>query len=145
MAASINTSKVPGEVFIESEAVQVLENSKNRGKGYSVKQGVLVANGELILISDADFSTPIQEFEKLHAYQRIENIDPPPLREQNHVRPYLVSFIAVTLSVFNGLQTSIPPVFNPRCCFCRCGFFPYKWFNSSKNEFYVTLHGVCGV
>ena len=62
-----NTSKVPGEVFIESEAVQVLENSKNRGKGYSVKQGVFAANRELILISDADFSTPIQEFEKLHA------------------------------------------------------------------------------
>lgn len=61
------TSRIPLEVFSESEAVKVLQNPKNRGKGYSVKRGVLAANGELILISDADFSTPIQEFEKLHA------------------------------------------------------------------------------
>ncbi len=61
------TSEVPREVFSESGALKVLKNSRNRGKGYSVKQGVLAAQGELVLISDADFSTPIEEFEKLHA------------------------------------------------------------------------------
>ena len=65
--SSDGTSEVPGEIFSESEALKVLKNSRNRGKGYSVKQGVLAAQGELVLISDADFSTPIEEFEKLHA------------------------------------------------------------------------------
>ena len=65
--SSDGTSEVPGEIFSESEALKVLKNSRNRGKGYSVKRGVLAAQGELVLMSDADFSTPIKEFEKLHA------------------------------------------------------------------------------
>jgi dolichyl-phosphate beta-glucosyltransferase len=43
----------------------VLRNSENRGKGFSVKRGVLEARGEYILFSDADLSTPIEELEKL--------------------------------------------------------------------------------
>ena len=66
--SSDGTSEVPGKIFGESEALKVLKNSRNRGKGYSVKKGVLAARGELVLISDADFSTPIDEFEKLHAF-----------------------------------------------------------------------------
>jgi len=65
--SSDRTSKIPMEIFSESETVRVLENPGNRGKGYSVKQGLLAANGELILVTDADFSTPIEEFEKLRA------------------------------------------------------------------------------
>ena len=61
------TSRVPHEVFGETDSLRVLENPGNRGKGYSVKQGVLAARGEWVLVSDADFSTPIEEFEKLHA------------------------------------------------------------------------------
>src|SRR3989454_2013939 len=39
----------------------VLRNGGSRGKGYSVKHGVLMARGDLVLISDADFSTPIDD------------------------------------------------------------------------------------
>src|SRR6266446_4947004 len=42
-------------------SARLLRNGRNRGKGYSVKHGVLMALGELVLISDADFSTPIDE------------------------------------------------------------------------------------
>jgi dolichyl-phosphate beta-glucosyltransferase len=45
--------------------VRVLRNSGNRGKGYSVRQGMLAARGEWCLFSDADLSTPIGELEKL--------------------------------------------------------------------------------
>ncbi|MGM0440873.1 MAG: dolichyl-phosphate beta-glucosyltransferase [Elusimicrobiota bacterium] len=38
---------------------------KNRGKGAAVKWGMLKARGKLILFSDADLSTPIEEYEKL--------------------------------------------------------------------------------
>ena len=44
---------------------QVLSREINRGKGYSVREGVLQANGEFILFSDADLSTPIEELEQL--------------------------------------------------------------------------------
>jgi dolichyl-phosphate beta-glucosyltransferase len=45
--------------------VRVLENPGNRGKGYSVKHGVLEAKGEWILVTDADLSAPIEELDKL--------------------------------------------------------------------------------
>ncbi len=41
--------------------IRLLRNGRNRGKGYSIKHGVLLARGDLVLISDADFSTPIDE------------------------------------------------------------------------------------
>jgi len=44
---------------------RVLENPGNRGKGYSVRHGVLDARGEWTLITDADLSAPIQDLEKL--------------------------------------------------------------------------------
>jgi dolichyl-phosphate beta-glucosyltransferase len=45
--------------------VRVLQNPSNRGKGYSVRHGMLEAQGEWTLFSDADLSTPIEELEKL--------------------------------------------------------------------------------
>jgi dolichyl-phosphate beta-glucosyltransferase len=47
--------------------VRVLENPGNRGKGYSVRHGVLEAKGEWVLFTDADLSSPIAELEKLWA------------------------------------------------------------------------------
>jgi dolichyl-phosphate beta-glucosyltransferase len=44
---------------------RVLRNPGNRGKGYSVRRGMLEARGEWRLFSDADLSTPIEELEKL--------------------------------------------------------------------------------
>ena len=40
-------------------------NPGNRGKGYSVRHGMLEARGEWRLFTDADLSTPIEELEKL--------------------------------------------------------------------------------
>ncbi|MDW8258256.1 MAG: glycosyltransferase family 2 protein [Gammaproteobacteria bacterium] len=45
--------------------VGLLRNSGNRGKGYSVRHGMLHAKGEWILFTDADLSAPIEELEKL--------------------------------------------------------------------------------
>ena len=45
--------------------VEVLVNEQNRGKGYSVRRGAMAARGEIVLFSDADFSSPIEETEKL--------------------------------------------------------------------------------
>jgi glycosyltransferase involved in cell wall biosynthesis len=45
--------------------VRVLQNPGNRGKGYSVRHGMLQAQGEWALFTDADLSSPIDEIEKL--------------------------------------------------------------------------------
>ncbi|HZL56191.1 MAG TPA: dolichyl-phosphate beta-glucosyltransferase [Bryobacteraceae bacterium] len=45
--------------------IRILRNPGNRGKGFSVRHGMLEARGEWRLFSDADLSTPIEEVEKL--------------------------------------------------------------------------------
>jgi dolichyl-phosphate beta-glucosyltransferase len=45
----------------------VVRNQENRGKGYSVRRGMLLARGERRLMSDADLSTPIEELPRLEA------------------------------------------------------------------------------
>jgi len=47
------------------EGVRVLENPGNRGKGYTVRHGMLEARGDWVLYTDADLSAPIEELEKL--------------------------------------------------------------------------------
>ncbi|MGQ0541365.1 MAG: dolichyl-phosphate beta-glucosyltransferase [Blastocatellia bacterium] len=44
---------------------QVIRYEKNRGKGFAVKTGLLAANADIALFSDADLSTPIEEMPKL--------------------------------------------------------------------------------
>jgi dolichyl-phosphate beta-glucosyltransferase len=45
----------------------VLGNGANRGKGYSVRQGMLAARGKRRLMTDADLSAPIEELARLDA------------------------------------------------------------------------------
>ena len=55
--------------------IRVLRNQGNRGKGYSVRHGVLEARGELILFTDADLSAPIEEADKLLAAMESSHAD----------------------------------------------------------------------
>ncbi len=44
---------------------RVIENPGNRGKGYTVRHGMLEARGEWALFTDADLSAPIEDLERL--------------------------------------------------------------------------------
>lgn len=48
-------------------ALRVLGNGHNRGKGFSVRRGVLEAQGAFVLFTDADLSAPIEEADQLLA------------------------------------------------------------------------------
>jgi glycosyltransferase involved in cell wall biosynthesis len=45
--------------------VRILDNPGNRGKGYSVRSGLLQAFGEVVMFTDADLSAPMDEAERL--------------------------------------------------------------------------------
>jgi glycosyltransferase involved in cell wall biosynthesis len=47
--------------------VRLIQNPGNRGKGFSVRNGILQALGEIVMFSDADLSAPIEEAERLFA------------------------------------------------------------------------------
>jgi len=56
-------------------SLRLISNGGNRGKGYSVRHGMLEAHGEITLFTDADLSTPIEEADKLLAALRDEGYD----------------------------------------------------------------------
>ena len=50
---------------LDAPEVRLIENPGNRGKGYSVRNGLLQALGEVVMFTDADLSAPIEEAELL--------------------------------------------------------------------------------
>ena len=54
--------------WIESNPrLHLIKNPGNRGKGYSVRNGLLQAAGDIVMFTDADLSAPIEEGERLFA------------------------------------------------------------------------------
>jgi glycosyltransferase involved in cell wall biosynthesis len=60
-----NTAEIVRGFAEKNPLVRLVENPGNRGKGYSVRHGMLAAHGEVIVFSDADLSSPIEEMPKL--------------------------------------------------------------------------------
>ncbi len=61
------------EIFREHfspEEGRSFRNTDNRGKGYSIRRGIQEARGKVLLLTDADFSTPIEEFTKLYQHMQ---------------------------------------------------------------------------
>ncbi len=61
-----DTARLVERFANRSSFVRLVKNPGNRGKGYAVKNGMLSAKGEWCLFSDADLSSPIDEFERLY-------------------------------------------------------------------------------
>jgi glycosyltransferase involved in cell wall biosynthesis len=61
------TAEVVRHFMLLYPDLRLLENPGNRGKGYSVRNGMLHAHGDVMLFTDADLSSPIYEAGKLFA------------------------------------------------------------------------------
>lgn len=59
------TVDVAGSYADLFKSMVILQNSGNMGKGFSVRTGVQAAKFDYVLMSDADFSTPVEDFERL--------------------------------------------------------------------------------
>jgi glycosyltransferase involved in cell wall biosynthesis len=60
-----NTAEIVREFAAKNSSVRLVENPGNRGKGYSVRNGILNSRGDVVIFSDADLSSPIEETPKL--------------------------------------------------------------------------------
>jgi len=59
------TARLVLDFSLSAPEVRLIENPGNRGKGYSVRNGLLQARGEIVMFTDADLSAPIAEAERL--------------------------------------------------------------------------------
>src|SRR6201999_3095581 len=62
-----NTAGIVRAWMTRKPYLRLLENPGNRGKGYSVKNGLLDAKGAIVMFTDADLSAPMDEAERLFA------------------------------------------------------------------------------
>jgi dolichyl-phosphate beta-glucosyltransferase len=65
---SDNTREVLREMLREIPHLKVIDRPVNRGKGFTVKEGMLRAAGRIRLFTDADNSTDIAHFEKMKPF-----------------------------------------------------------------------------
>jgi len=63
--SSDDTAQIVREYGKLHPQILLVENPGNRGKGYSVRNGMLHARGDICLFTDADLSSPLTEAQKL--------------------------------------------------------------------------------
>jgi len=62
-----NTADVVAKFISGYPPLRIIQNPGNRGKGYSVRNGMLEASGGIVMFTDADLSSPMEEAERLFA------------------------------------------------------------------------------
>ncbi len=129
-ASTDNTLEDARKFDGEIKNFKILRLQKNLGKGWAVQQGFLASKGNLVLFTDADFSTPIEEIYKL--IKKIDEgydiaigsraLDRSMVKHrQNPIREYMgrAFNILVQLLTVRGIADT------------QCGF---KIFNRAKTE-----------
>jgi len=148
-----DTADIVRKFAAVDDCVRLLENPGNRGKGYSVRNGMLHARGELILFTDTDLSSPIYEADKLFAairegadvaigsrwLQRELQTEPQPLMRQLYGRLFNLGLrIVLGLSFkdtqcgFKAFTREAAHIIFPRQHIERWGFDPEILFLANK-------------
>lgn len=120
----VKTIDIYGQEIHEQQPGELLENIKNVGKGFSIARGLLKARGQIVLFTDADLSTPIEEVEKLlphfaagHAVVIGSRKAPDAIVEK---KPLLRRIMSKTLNLLVQALT-VPGIQDT-----QCGFKAYK-------------------
>lgn len=62
-----NTASIVEAWMEDHPRLHLIRNAANRGKGHSIRNGVLQSAGDIVLFTDADLSAPMEEAERLIA------------------------------------------------------------------------------
>lgn len=101
------------EANLKNGKIYILDNKVNKGKGFSVRRGVIVSKGQYVLFSDADLSTPMEEFEKLLTHLKNGyNIaigsrglkDSKIIVRQNKLREYMGKIFNILVRIITNLK-----------------------------------------
>ena len=62
---STDNSRKKRENYNKKDKIKIIFNSQNKGKGYSIRQGLKLASGDIILIQDADLEYSPDDYKYL--------------------------------------------------------------------------------
>jgi glycosyltransferase involved in cell wall biosynthesis len=60
-----NTAAIVQRWMVQHPRLHLVQNQGNKGKGYSVRNGLLQAAGDIVMFTDADLSAPMEEAQRL--------------------------------------------------------------------------------
>jgi glycosyltransferase involved in cell wall biosynthesis len=60
-----DTAAIVQRWMIDHSRLHLVQNPGNKGKGYSVRNGLLQAAGDIVMFTDADLSAPMEEAQRL--------------------------------------------------------------------------------
>jgi dolichyl-phosphate beta-glucosyltransferase len=70
-----NTADLVKEYASELENIKILDRKENKGKGFTVREGMLAASGKIIVFTDMDGATPINMLDRFLPKFKDENFD----------------------------------------------------------------------
>jgi len=116
------TRAIISELIKSNKKVIVNKKRKNKGKGYSVREGVYLSKYSYILFTDADLSTPISELDKFISKNKEYDllIASRNLNASRVKRSFIRLFISKTFTLLNKLITSL------NYSDTQCGFKLFK-------------------
>ena len=101
--SSDNTASVVQQYASRNPIIRILDNPGNRGKGYSVRNGMTNASGQVLLFTDADLSSPIEEATKL--FTVIEKLS---------IESMLSSYVSLLMSKSRSRGSPTPSIFTSK-------------------------------
>jgi dolichyl-phosphate beta-glucosyltransferase len=78
-----STADIALRMTVSNPRLKLISYTPNKGKGCAVRTGMIQAEGDWLLLCDADLAAPIEEVEKLFAAAKPIAIGSRPLRESN--------------------------------------------------------------
>eukprot|EP00271_Cylindrocystis_brebissonii_P016803 TRINITY_DN4135_c0_g1_i2.p1 TRINITY_DN4135_c0_g1~~TRINITY_DN4135_c0_g1_i2.p1 ORF type:complete len:364 (+),score=63.98 TRINITY_DN4135_c0_g1_i2:405-1496(+) len=111
------------------DAVRVIKQGVNQGKGAAVRKGMLCSRGELLLFADSDGATKITELEKLEAEIKLIGL------EQRQQRAETLSSISSSGSgsaevANDSVGTSVGAAFGSRAHLEKEALAKRKWYRN---------------
>lgn len=138
-----NTIAEAGKSALAKEGrLKIIRNGRNKGKGFSVRNGIMNSRGRYILFSDADLSTPIEEADNLFYYikQGYDIVIGSRAVKGSNVKIHQVWYREIMGKTFNlFVKSSLIKEFNDT----QCGFKLFKGDIARGIAVLMKIDGFC--
>lgn len=122
----------------EAKGIVPISNGKNRGKGYSVKNGILNSNKEYVLFIDADHAMPISHLEEFANYiPEFDIVIGSKYLENNENLPLFRKVVGNVFSLTKRLLTGLSYKDT------QCGFKLFKTTTAKQIFSHTLIDGWC--
>ncbi|MCA9875028.1 MAG: glycosyltransferase family 2 protein, partial [Anaerolineales bacterium] len=118
------TPQIVADFAQDKTNIRWIDRQQNRGKGYTVRQGMLAARGKIRLFTDADNSTDMSHFDRMkplfdagaHVVIASRDAKDAPLARQAVPQPFYKRFLGNAGNLFIQLMV-VPGIWDTRCGF----------------------------